>query len=291
MAATGAAFFCFHQKDAAFLISQPSAPRPLPGVSDHTQRQVPYVRRSFWKARDYETLDAANAGLSRWLVEIAGRRIHGTTRLRPLEVFDELEKAALRALPGRPWEPVQYKLAKLHPDSHVSFDRAYYSAPCRLIRKELLVQATPRQVVLWFDHQPIASHVRVGPGRRQTNPDHVPPHKLKFYTQSPAWCRERAAHIGPATSTVIDELLAQRPSDRLRTAQGILSFAERFTAARLEAACRRGLHYGDVRRKTLKNILDNGLDFAPIEGARDGVLPFPRFARTSAEIFGEGDNQ
>jgi transposase len=253
------------------------------------ERGVQYLRNSFWKGRDFELLDPANQALGIWVGDIAGRRRHGTTNQVPLEVFEAAERGALRPLPEMPWEPVVYATAKVHPDSHIQFDRGFYSVPCRLIGKEVLVQAGLRQVLVFFEHAFVASHARVArPSQRRTCPDHIPPDKVSFYTKSPSWCRSQARSIGPATAEIIETLLDHRPLDRLRTCQGILALADKHGPARLEAACRRGLHFGDTSRRTLKTILDQALDFEPLpEGRQVQVLPHPRFARSAADLFGE----
>jgi transposase len=256
------------------------------------ERVIQYIRRAFWKARDFELIGDANHALERWLVETAGMRVHGTTGQRPLETFGASELGALLPLPEQPWEPREYAKAKVHPDSHVRFAKACYSVPCRLIGKQVLVQATARQVVVFFGYDLVASHIKVGPKARQTHPDHIPPAKLRFYTQNADWCRERAQRIGPYTAEVIETLLSKRPVDRLRSVQGILALAERHGDRRLEAACHRALFFGDISRKTIKSILDKGLDMQSLEGERRvEVLPFARFTRSAAEIFGTGGQQ
>jgi hypothetical protein len=67
----------------------------------------------------------ANRHLWRWWVEIGGRRVHGTTQRIPLEVFDQVERAALGPVPPTPWELAEWKKAKLHADCHVVFAGAY----------------------------------------------------------------------------------------------------------------------------------------------------------------------
>jgi len=50
---------------------------------------------------------------------------------------------------------------------------------------------------------------------------------------------------------------------RLRQAQGIIHLADKYGAARLNAACVRALAYGDPGYRTIKNILEKGLDKQP----------------------------
>jgi transposase len=256
------------------------------------ERVIQYVRRAFWKARDFDLIGDANQALERWLLETAGMRVHGTTGKRPLETFQASELGALLPLPEQPWEPREYAKAKVHPDSHIRYDKARYSVPCRLYGKQVLVQATARQVVMFFGYELVASHIRVARKASSTHPDHIPPEKLRFYTWTHDWCRERAQRIGPNTTEIVECQLAKRPVDRLRSVQGILALAERHGDRRLEAACHRALFFGDISRKTIKSILDKGLDMQPLEGERRvEVLPFARFTRSAAEIFGTGGQQ
>jgi Mu transposase, C-terminal domain len=93
------------------------------------------LERNALAGRVFRDVHDGNRHLLRWCVETAGRRIHGTTKRAPLEVFETLERAALRPLPLTPWELVEWKRAKLHADCHVVFAGAYYSAPPPLARR------------------------------------------------------------------------------------------------------------------------------------------------------------
>ena len=98
--------------------------------------------------------------------------------------------------------------------------------------------------------------------------------------------RAEAQAYGPATQQVIDDLLTERPMDRLRTAQAILRLGPRVGTSRLEAACRRALWFGDPRYHTLKAILHQGLDHEPLPEAQQAA-PLPKtaaFARSVTEL-------
>src|SRR5262249_26062839 len=197
----------------------------------------------------------ANRHLWRWCLEIAGRRVHGTTKATPLERFDQAERGALLPLPPTAWELAEWKRAKLHADCHVVFGGAYYSGPHRLIGERLWVRATAAKVDLFHDYTLVATHRRGRPGQRRTVRDHLPPDKVQFLMQTPTWCRDRAAEIGPVCGEFVATLLGDRPLDRLRSAQGVLRLAQRFGASRLEAACARAIAVGEYRYHTIKTIL------------------------------------
>ena len=56
-------------------------------------------------------------------------RIHGTTRRKPLVVFQDEERDALLPWGGEPYEIADWRTAKVHPDHHIQCQQALYSVP------------------------------------------------------------------------------------------------------------------------------------------------------------------
>lgn len=248
---------------------------------------VHYVKRNALAGRTFQDITYANAHLVRWTREVAGVREHGTTHQQPLVRF-EVEKAHLKPLPPARYEISVWKLAKLHSDCHVNFEKAYYSAPHRLVGQEVLVRVLPMRVEIYHQHELVATHRRAKEaGERVSNYAHYPPTKLAGFLAAPVRAREEAEKIGPSVRKVIDRLLDEKPVDRLRPAQGILNLAKRYTPARLEAACRRALHCNDATYRSVKSILSKNLDSIPLppEVVSDGPVPKTSvFARPIQEI-------
>ena len=246
-----------------FLIA-PCRPRAPEHKGKVEQGGVHYAKRNCLAGRAFRDLPHANEHAWRWCLEIAGRRLHGTIKQQPLVVFETVERAALLPLPATAWAPVSWKRAKLHPDCHVVFDGAYYSAPHRLIGQRLWVRATLTQVQLFHEYALVATHLTARPGQRRTLHEHLPPDKVHFLMQTPVWCQRQATEIGPTCAAFIAALLGDRPLDRLRGAQGVLRLAQRYGAPRLEAACARAHAVGEYRYQTVKTILAAGLDRQPL---------------------------
>jgi hypothetical protein len=222
----------------------------------------------------------------RWALSVAGQRIHGTTKEKPLERF-ETERATLRPLPDAPYDLALWKQVKLHRDCHLIFDHAYYSAPFRLVGQKLWVRGGSRDVQIFTsDYQLVATHPRAQrPGRRCTHLDHLPPHKVPGLILTRDACRKQASEIGVATKEVVDGLLDHRPEDRLRTAGRLLRLGDRFGPQRLEAACARALRFNDLAYMTIKRILEQGLDVEELSPI-DPPPPAMMFARPAAELVG-----
>jgi transposase len=64
----------------------------------HVERNVQYVRESFFRGEHFVDLAHVQREAIRWCAEVAGQRVHGTTRRRPLAVFETTEKPALQPL-------------------------------------------------------------------------------------------------------------------------------------------------------------------------------------------------
>lgn len=238
------------------------------------------------------TLPDANQHVRQWLLTKAGLRDHGTTHEAPLARFEKVERAQLLPLPAILYDPAVWKQVKLHRDGHVVFEKSFYSAPSRLVGQTLWLRAGLREVRLFAgDFTLVATHTRAArPGQRLTQLDHLPPEKVRGLTATRPTCQAQADAIGPATAQVVAELLASHPVDRLRTAVRVLALADTYTPARLEAACTRGLAFGEAGLPALRRILATDLDTcaftlpAPATSAPpDQALTFARPAHELAE--------
>ena len=149
-----------------FLIT-PCLPRQPKHKGKVEQGGVHYVKRNFLGGRKPTTITQANRDVCRWVETTAGLRIHGTTKEKPLERF-ETERAALRPLPGVPYDLAIWKQAKLHRDCYVVFEQSYYSAPFRLVGQPLWVRGGTQSVQIYTsDYQLVATHTRaLKPGQR-----------------------------------------------------------------------------------------------------------------------------
>ena len=251
---------------------------------------VHYVKRNFLAGQEFVDIRVGNERLWRWIRDVAGVRIHGTTRQAPLRLFYEYEQAALQPLPATPFTLLQIKPVKVHPDCHVTIDGSYYSAPYRYIEQTLEAHVSEQLVELYAGLELVATHVRAArPGQWQTRLEDYPPAKAAYLIQTPAYCRREATRIGQATRQVVDQLLAERPLERLRAVQAILRLEESVGPVRLEAACARALFFGDVRYRRIKDILNAALDRDPLPDEPSSPAAGPprpfTFARPSGDFF------
>ncbi len=224
------------------------------------ERPMPYVRDSFWRGREWASLEAMRADARRWSAEVAGAR-----ECRPLEgaapaaIFAAVEAAALAPLPAAPFVLATWSAAKVGPDIHAKVGATLYSLPWRYLGERVEARSTTAMVQFFRNGELIKTHPRKERGK-QTDLGDYPPEKIAFHMRTPTWCRRRAGEIGPACQAVIGELLAENALFRLRAAQGVLGLADRHDPGRLEAACAKATAAGDPSYRTIKGILAAGTE-------------------------------
>jgi hypothetical protein len=177
-----------------------------PQDKPRVERSVDYARESFFRGRDFKSLAEMREAARRWCLEVAGKRVHGTTGERPLEAFLEREQQALQPLPPRHWEPVTWTTARVHADCHVQAGGARYSVPYRYVGKRLDVRLGRDLVEVYDGATLVTAHVRRERGR-QTKLEHYPEAGQAFLRASPQACLSKARAIGLATGALIRERL------------------------------------------------------------------------------------
>ena len=245
------------------------------------ERQVPVVRQQLIAGCRYQDIEEANQRALRWCREEIGMREHGTTRRKPYEVFRQEEAQQLLALPAEPFERARWKPCTLHPDCHLIFDKSFYSAPWRYCGQELWVRADAKLVRIYSNRQLVKCHLKAcRPGLWRTDLADYPPGKRAYLEQTPEYCRRRAGELGPQAGRYVRRILQDHAMRNLRKAQGVLRLAERWGAEAVDQACRRALSFGNLRFKSLEQILEKGLykGCAPAAPARPAP-PESRFAR------------
>ena len=271
----------------SFLIA-PCRPRTPEHKGKVEQGGVHYVVRNFLGGREPALITQNNREVRVWCNTTAGLRIHGTTKERPLERFQQVEQARLKPLPSAPYDITVWKKAKVYRDCYVTFDNAFYSVPYRLYPGQVWICGGSQQVRIFnLKYELEATHERAKkPGERLTNPAHLPPEKLPGWRLDQDHCLAEAQEIGPATLEIVRSLLDDPVLYRLPTAGRLVRLRTRYGDDRLEAACCRALAFDDPSYRTVKRILAEGLEQeeAPLAMV---LPPATTFVRSPGELVGE----
>ena len=142
----------------------PTRPR-TPQHKGKVESDVGYVKSSALKGREFDSIAAQNTYLKDWEANVADRRIHGTTRKQVAKHFQECERSHLRPLPPDLFPAYQEGRRKVHRDSYVEVEKAYYQVPPEYIGRRVWVRWDSRMIHVFNGNMdPIATHVRKEPG-------------------------------------------------------------------------------------------------------------------------------
>ncbi len=136
-----------------------------PKDKPRVERQVPFVRESFWTGRTFGSLEEINTGAERWCLRVAGPRDHGTTHTPPLLVFQAIEQSAMLALPTTLFEIVTWAKAKVGRDCHAQVQNSLYSIPSRYVGQRLDVRLGAKIVRFYSGTVLAKTHLRGRPAR------------------------------------------------------------------------------------------------------------------------------
>jgi len=261
-------------------VVDPAVPRHATG-KPKVERGIPYVRQDFFRGEGFLDLADMQARAAVWCRDLAGTRVHGTTRQVPRVVFEAQEQRALLPLAPEPFDRPTWARCTVHPDHHIQFRRALYSVPTRYIGQTVEVRGDSRLVRIYHHGELIKVHAVQSPGGRATDYTDYPAERTPYALRAPDRCIEQAQRLGPAVGQFVTVLLSGTfPWARLRQAQKLLRLAERYGPTRVNAACARALAFELLDVHRVEAIVRTALERAPAEGAGGSVVPLPgRFVR------------
>lgn len=108
-----------------------------PGAANQkgaVERPMDYVAGNFWAGRYFADFDDLGRQGWTWLNEKANLRVHGITRQRPVDRFEE-ERAHLLSLPSEPFDTDWVLYPKVSKDCVVRVDTNDYSVPWQTAQK------------------------------------------------------------------------------------------------------------------------------------------------------------
>ena len=208
-------------------------------------------------------------------------------------VFLELDRPALKPLTSKDYEMAVWKVSTVSFNYHIEIDHMYYSVPYTYIQKKVDVKISTYTIEVYSNHVRICSHPRLRgkAGQFSTNPEHMPPNH-KEYIQ---WDGNRflawACKIGYNTRELVQQVLSSKKIEQqaYKSCFGLLRLADRYTAFRLENACRKALALRSPSYTTVNNILKNGMDKveSPVPPPKNNIIPIHSTIR-GAKYYAQG---
>lgn len=218
-----------------------------------------------------------NAAVRELLERLNDRKLRKLRKSRR-ELFESQDRPAALALPDRPYQFAEWLKARVNINYHVDAKQHHYSVPCRLRDEPLDIRLTATTFEAFHRGERVAAHPRsYVVGGYTTLPEHMPSKHREHAEWTPERILSWTGKAGPAAAEVAGKILASKkfPEQGYNACLGLVRLCERYGAGRVEAACRRALHFNTCSYRSIKAILARGLDrqSAPEEPAQP-ALPF-----------------
>jgi transposase len=212
------------------------------------------------------SLAELNKTIREKLSELNNRRFQKLNTTRK-ELFETLDKPALKPLPAHPYEYAEWKKARVNIDYHIEIHHHYYSVPYQLVREQVDVRITSTTLEVLFKNRRLASHKRsYHQGGFTTLKEHMPKSHQRYLHWTPSRIIRWAGKNGPMTRELVTQILKSRPHPEqgFRSCLGIMRLTKSYSPERIENACARALHIRAFSYKSVESILKNGLDQQPL---------------------------
>jgi transposase len=272
--------FAEYAEHRGFIIDP--APVRAPRGKPRVERNVSYVRENFFRGEKWRDRDHVQREGIRWCLQVAGTRVHGTTLKRPLAVFEDIEKAALRPLTGERFDTPHWADCAVHPDHHVQFNKATYSVPSRYCRQKVTVRGDRGLVRIYHRGKLIKTHPTQPPGGRSTDYADYPKELTNYTLRDPKRLIRQAQEQGADIGRFAEAFLAGNfPWAKLRQAQKLIRLSNKYGTGRVNQACRRAMAFDLINVRRLERIIDQGLgdEALPHKSGEPIILFPPKFLR------------
>jgi transposase len=221
------------------------------------------------------SLEEARAAVRKLLDRLNDRPMRRLKKSRR-QLFEELERAALKPLPAKPYELAQWEQPRVDHDYHVEFEDNFYSVPYGLLNEVVEVRATESVVEILFKNRRITSHQRsYGKGQCITQNEHMPRNHRAWADWTPARILEWLKKIGPSAAALGEEIIRRRPHPQqgFQSCRGIIRLGDRYGSERLERACARAVRLRAFSYRSVEAILKHNLDRSDDAAAPEAPLP------------------
>jgi hypothetical protein len=166
-------------------------------------------------------------------LETNGLKVHGTTGLKPFEVFQQTEKPKLQPLPLYPFEVPTWKAAKVHVDQFIQFEKKTYGVAVEFVGKYLWVRASEKLIQIYDNHTLIRKYVRSAANRQYDPKDFPLNFQIMLQSRDVQALVARAQAIGPAFQKLLLQVLEPHAMLNYRRALALLRLREKYPREQL----------------------------------------------------------
>jgi len=239
-----------------------------PNEKGRVESAVSFVKSSFLAGRQPSSPEVLAASLNDWRDNVANVRNHGTTKQRPVDMFNEGDKAALASLPAGPYDCACIDTVVATSRFFVTVDTNRYSVPCEYAGQRLQLKRYTDRVCLYDGKTSklIADHPRnYGRNRNVFELEHERSLVLKQRHSRDRRLLETFLSLGSAAAPFLAGLQDKRPDWRSHVAR-INSLIQIHGQDEVRRALADALEFQAFSSDYIHNIVDARKRIAPEPG-------------------------
>jgi hypothetical protein len=195
------------------------------------------------------------------------------------QLFEELDRPALKDLPQRRYEFGEWRLGVVvQQDYHVQWNNHYYSVPYRYVgdKVRIRVSASVLEVYLQSDQLPIATHpLGKADSSCSTLKEHQPQSHRAYAEDQGAELLAWANLVGPSVVDFVQQHTEKhrRPALTLQALRGLRKLETQYGRERLNAACKRAISIPNVSVTSVRSMLSRRIESSPLRGSATSSSP------------------
>lgn len=228
-----------------------------PQKKGKVERMIPYGRRIFEAFNtDNFQLENAQEYINK-KCSIANERRHGTTDLKPIEMFLTEEAGQLKPLPGTSYEKEEIAYPVVRKDGFIRFANKYYAVADGYIDKESVVLGSKSRVCIYINGALVETYDRIiDKNKTHAIQDHLQKPWQKVEENNKGYIHQ-ARRIGPHCEALIKALILRGEGFvDTRILWGVLSLEKKkYPADLIDQACGEAYRIGRFSSRYVEKII------------------------------------
>lgn len=240
--------FCTHYRTTPLSI-HPGKPRENLKI----ERPFYYLEKSFLTGREFRDVADLKAQLGEWLLQYNDRRVHRTTRRKPIEMYGE-ELGFLQPLPQAGYDTSVIGYRVVNNESAIQWEGYYYMVPRGYLYETCPVRVEAGEITIYSPScHPLASYPLAEKGREDRYVGRGAPRRKPGL--SPGELSARLDAFGPKMQEYAAQVKRYNPSTYLHHFHHLLRLKVGYSPADILSAVERASKYHVYEAQAVENFL------------------------------------
>ena len=217
---------------------------------------VGYVKKNLLAGLEIADFSHLNPIAREWLDTVANVRIHGETRRRPVDLFEQ-ERDRLQPLPETVHDFANVHAVRASNRFRVTFETNRYSVPAEYASQRLTLKAWPERICLYHHDRLVARHPRSYDRHRDfEDPDHPKALLTQRHSARRQRLLKRFLTLAPCAERYYAQL-QQRRLNAIHHIRKIVALSEVHGEEATARALADALHFGALGSEYIANLLES----------------------------------